>query len=178
MKLYSYWRSSCSFRVRIALNLKGTFFLSLFLRIILFLFILPSILIFLHLFFDYDWSIDRLGLKYEYKAVNLLKGEQFSPGEKENRISISIRWPLLYFTFYCYYSTTVVVFMCACMYVCMYVWRKKSLQSSILLVMSPCLSMGTWCFLTLLPSYWFVPLSLSFSHSTFSIIYHQFFLHF
>ncbi|XP_042485992.1 glutathione S-transferase zeta class-like isoform X2 [Macadamia integrifolia] len=40
LKLYSYWRSSCSWRVRIALNLKG--------------------------------------LKYEYKAVNLLKGEQFS----------------------------------------------------------------------------------------------------
>ena len=107
LKLYSYWRSSCSFRVRIALNLKGTFFL-----ISLYLLILQSILI----FDDDDW----LGLKYEYKAVNLLKGEQFSPGEKENRISISIRWPLLYFTFYCYYSTTVVVFMCACMYVCMY----------------------------------------------------------
>ncbi|CAN6543404.1 unnamed protein product [Malus baccata var. baccata] len=41
IKLYSYWRSSCSYRVRIALNLKG--------------------------------------LKYEYKAVNLLKGEQLSP---------------------------------------------------------------------------------------------------
>ncbi|KAM7478606.1 hypothetical protein LguiA_026819 [Lonicera macranthoides] len=41
LKLYSYWRSSCSCRVRIGLNLKG--------------------------------------LDYEYKAVNLLKGEQFSP---------------------------------------------------------------------------------------------------
>uniref|UniRef100_A0A5B7BBM4 glutathione transferase n=1 Tax=Davidia involucrata TaxID=16924 RepID=A0A5B7BBM4_DAVIN len=41
LKLYSYWRSSCSCRVRIALNLKG--------------------------------------LKYEYKAVNLVKGEHFSP---------------------------------------------------------------------------------------------------
>ncbi|XP_042952682.1 glutathione S-transferase zeta class-like isoform X1 [Carya illinoinensis] len=41
LKLYSYYRSSCSYRVRIALNLKE--------------------------------------LKYEYKAVNLLKGEQFSP---------------------------------------------------------------------------------------------------
>ncbi|XP_042426833.1 glutathione S-transferase 2-like [Zingiber officinale] len=39
--LYSYWRSSCSQRVRIALNLKG--------------------------------------LNYEYKAVNLLKGEHFDP---------------------------------------------------------------------------------------------------
>ncbi|KAK1617523.1 hypothetical protein QYE76_023040 [Lolium multiflorum] len=39
--LYSYWRSSCSHRVRIALNLKG--------------------------------------LDYEYKAVNLLKGEQSDP---------------------------------------------------------------------------------------------------
>ncbi|XP_020252961.1 glutathione S-transferase zeta class-like isoform X2 [Asparagus officinalis] len=41
LKLHSYWRSSCSQRVRIALNLKG--------------------------------------LEYEYKAVNLLKGEQFTP---------------------------------------------------------------------------------------------------
>ena len=41
LTLYSYFRSSCSHRVRIALNLKG--------------------------------------LEYEYKAVNLLKGEQFSP---------------------------------------------------------------------------------------------------
>ncbi|KAK7363898.1 hypothetical protein VNO77_06058 [Canavalia gladiata] len=41
LKLYSYWRSSCSFRVRIALNLKG--------------------------------------LKYEYKAVNLLEGEHSRP---------------------------------------------------------------------------------------------------
>ncbi|CAM8900633.1 hypothetical protein QQ045_011044 [Rhodiola kirilowii] len=40
LKLYSYWRSSCSYRVRIALNLKG--------------------------------------IEYEYKAVNLLKGEHFS----------------------------------------------------------------------------------------------------
>ncbi|KAM0833520.1 hypothetical protein ACQ4PT_064201 [Festuca glaucescens] len=39
--LYSYWRSSCSHRVRIALNLKG--------------------------------------VEYEYKAVNLLKGEQSDP---------------------------------------------------------------------------------------------------
>ncbi|KAJ8647363.1 hypothetical protein MRB53_000386 [Persea americana] len=41
LQLYSFFRSSCSWRVRIALHLKG--------------------------------------LKYEYKAVNLLKGEQFSP---------------------------------------------------------------------------------------------------
>ncbi|XP_062095665.1 glutathione S-transferase zeta class-like [Humulus lupulus] len=41
LKLYSYWRSSCSFRVRIALNLKG--------------------------------------LEYEYKAVNIVKGEQRNP---------------------------------------------------------------------------------------------------
>lgn len=41
LQLYSYFRSSCAWRVRIALNLKE--------------------------------------LKYEYKAVNLLKGEQFSP---------------------------------------------------------------------------------------------------
>ncbi|GLJ16338.1 hypothetical protein SUGI_0276460 [Cryptomeria japonica] len=40
LKLYSYWRSSCSWRARIALNLKG--------------------------------------LPYEYNAVNLLRGEQFS----------------------------------------------------------------------------------------------------
>ncbi|OEL28331.1 Glutathione S-transferase Z2 [Dichanthelium oligosanthes] len=40
-RLYSYWRSSCSHRVRIALNLKG--------------------------------------VEYEYKAVNLLKGEQSDP---------------------------------------------------------------------------------------------------
>jgi maleylacetoacetate isomerase len=39
--LYSYWRSSCSFRARIALNFKG--------------------------------------LKYDYKPVNLLKGEQYHP---------------------------------------------------------------------------------------------------
>ncbi|KAK2993632.1 hypothetical protein RJ640_019272, partial [Escallonia rubra] len=42
LKLYSYWRSSCSCRVRIALNLKGR-------------------------------------LEYEYKAINLVKGEQYSP---------------------------------------------------------------------------------------------------
>ncbi|KAJ0082216.1 hypothetical protein Patl1_11634 [Pistacia atlantica] len=41
LQLCSYWRSSCSCRVRIALNLKG--------------------------------------LDYEYKAVNLVKGEQNSP---------------------------------------------------------------------------------------------------
>ncbi|XP_026389627.1 glutathione S-transferase zeta class-like, partial [Papaver somniferum] len=41
LKLYSYFRSSCFFRVRFALHLKG--------------------------------------LNYEYKAVNLLKGEQLSP---------------------------------------------------------------------------------------------------
>ncbi|XP_073144884.1 glutathione S-transferase zeta class-like isoform X2 [Henckelia pumila] len=39
--LYSYWQSSCSWRVRFALNLKG--------------------------------------LSYQYRAVNLAKGEQFSP---------------------------------------------------------------------------------------------------
>ncbi|XP_058085836.1 glutathione S-transferase 2-like isoform X1 [Magnolia sinica] len=41
LQLYSYWQSSCSWRVRFALNLKG--------------------------------------LSYEYKAVDLSKGEQFSP---------------------------------------------------------------------------------------------------
>uniref|UniRef100_A0A804PJ07 glutathione transferase n=1 Tax=Zea mays TaxID=4577 RepID=A0A804PJ07_MAIZE len=41
LMLYSYWRSSCSHRARIALNLKG--------------------------------------VDYEYKAVNLLKGEQSDP---------------------------------------------------------------------------------------------------
>ncbi|CAL9149723.1 unnamed protein product [Musa hybrid cultivar] len=41
LTLYSYWRSSCSQRVRIALNIKG--------------------------------------LEYEYKAVNLLKGDNFDP---------------------------------------------------------------------------------------------------
>ncbi|CAN1146034.1 Glutathione S-transferase zeta class [Linum perenne] len=41
LKLYSYWRSSCSCRVRIALNLKG--------------------------------------IKYDYVAVDLVKGEQSSP---------------------------------------------------------------------------------------------------
>ncbi|KAI9122494.1 hypothetical protein K1719_006334 [Acacia pycnantha] len=41
VQLYSYWRSSCSFRARIALNLKG--------------------------------------IKYEYRPVNLLKGEHSDP---------------------------------------------------------------------------------------------------
>jgi maleylacetoacetate isomerase len=45
LTLYSYWRSSCSHRIRIALNFKG--------------------------------------LEYEYKAVNLLKGEQFGPEYEE-----------------------------------------------------------------------------------------------
>ncbi|KAK1560370.1 hypothetical protein Q3G72_025883 [Acer saccharum] len=45
LQLYSYFRSSCSFRVRIGLNLKG--------------------------------------LEYEYKAVNLVKGEQHSPEFKK-----------------------------------------------------------------------------------------------
>lgn len=41
LELYSYWKSSCAWRVRFALNLKG--------------------------------------IDYQYKAVNLFKGEQFSP---------------------------------------------------------------------------------------------------
>ena len=45
LQLYSYWRSSCSCRVRIGLNLKG--------------------------------------LGYEYKAVNLVKGEQHNPEFKK-----------------------------------------------------------------------------------------------
>ncbi|KAL4184212.1 hypothetical protein AMTRI_Chr11g158900 [Amborella trichopoda] len=49
LQLYSYWRSTCSFRVRIGLNLKG--------------------------------------IAYEYKPINLLKGEQFCPEyEKVNPI--------------------------------------------------------------------------------------------
>ena len=155
MKLYSYWRSSCSFRVRIALNLKGTFFL----RIILFLFILPSILIFLHLFFDYDWSIDRLGLKYEYKAVNLLKGEQFSPGEKENRISISIRWPLLYFLLLLlYYCCSIYV----CMYVCMYGVKRVYKAQSYWLCPRACRwGLGAfWLFCHLTGSYLYLSLFL------------------
>lgn len=43
--LYSYWQSSCAWRVRFALNLKG--------------------------------------LAYEYRSVNLRKGEQFSPEFKK-----------------------------------------------------------------------------------------------
>lgn len=69
LKLYSYYRSSCSFRVRIALNLKG--FLSF------------NFYFFQHLMvseFELEFMIISVGLKYEYKAVNLLKGEQFSPG--------------------------------------------------------------------------------------------------
>lgn len=30
--------------------------------------------------FELEFVIIYVGLKYEYKAVNLLKGEQFSPG--------------------------------------------------------------------------------------------------
>ena len=44
--LYSYWRSSCSWRVRVALAFKG--------------------------------------IPYEYRAVNLLKGEQASFGNLDN----------------------------------------------------------------------------------------------
>ncbi|XP_078167593.1 glutathione S-transferase Z1-like [Carex rostrata] len=45
LTLYSFWRSTCSHRIRIVLNFKG--------------------------------------LEYEYKAVNLLKGEQFDPKFEE-----------------------------------------------------------------------------------------------
>ncbi|PPE00170.1 hypothetical protein GOBAR_DD02823 [Gossypium barbadense] len=47
LALYSYWQSSCSWRVRFALNLKG--------------------------------------ISYEYKAVNLSKGEQFTPEKYPQR---------------------------------------------------------------------------------------------
>ncbi|ONK79130.1 uncharacterized protein A4U43_C01F3240 [Asparagus officinalis] len=64
LKLHSYWRSSCSQRVRIVLNLKGLGY-SILLKWIL------EVLLNLCLYFE--------GLGYEYKAVNLLKGEQFTP---------------------------------------------------------------------------------------------------
>lgn len=55
MVLYSYWRSSCSWRVRIALNLKN--------------------------------------IKYEYRAVNLLKAEQ--KGEEFGKLNPSKSLPAL-----------------------------------------------------------------------------------
>ncbi|GER26387.1 glutathione S-transferase [Striga asiatica] len=57
--LYSYWESSCSWRVRFALNLKG--------------------------------------LIYEYRAVNLAKGEQFTPGSFKTALLqiVDWNWPLI-----------------------------------------------------------------------------------
>ncbi|KAL8542746.1 hypothetical protein ACS0TY_003573 [Phlomoides rotata] len=55
--LYSYWQSSCAWRVRFALNLKG--------------------------------------LSYEYRAVNLTKGEQFSPVLVDGDVIISDSYAIL-----------------------------------------------------------------------------------
>lgn len=67
LTLYSYWRSSCSFRVRIALNLKGTHSISPTHYSCLFI-------------TNYIHSSIHSGLKFDYKPVNLLKGEQSHPG--------------------------------------------------------------------------------------------------
>ena len=63
LKLYSYWRSSCSFRVRIALNLKGTFFL-----IPLYLLILQSILIFDDDDDDQGWNMSTKQLTWRRES--------------------------------------------------------------------------------------------------------------
>lgn len=80
LKLYSYWRSSCSHRVRIALNLKG---LSSFIRFHFYMVtnrLLAELLVWDCFFYLYFFFVTFLGLNFEYKAVNLLKGEQFTPG--------------------------------------------------------------------------------------------------
>ncbi|GMY04944.1 glutathione S-transferase zeta class-like [Fagus crenata] len=71
LKLYSNWRSSCSFRVRIALNLKG--------------------------------------LKYEYKAVNVDKGEQFSPGKRKEMSYFYFNFTITLFSFLIYYLSYVML---------------------------------------------------------------------
>ncbi|KAJ0098032.1 hypothetical protein Patl1_27874 [Pistacia atlantica] len=72
LQLYSYWRSSCSWRVRIALNLKGSIFL---INSLSFYSSIEKYLKFGSWVFEYLIA----GIDYEYKAVNLLKGEQNSP---------------------------------------------------------------------------------------------------
>ncbi|KAL5993185.1 Glutathione S-transferase zeta-1 [Asimina triloba] len=87
LQLYSYCRSSCSWRVRIALNLKGTIFRTETLNSTqswVMAWFLPH-----HSPLLANSSCPQ-GLKYEYKAVNIYKGEQFNPGEHLGCTSITV----------------------------------------------------------------------------------------
>lgn len=85
-KLFSYWRSSCSHRARIALNFKGSCSSAPLNRAAVFRMDwgiwdtgLGWIWLALRVL-DLDTVSVYAGVEYEYKAVNLLKGEQSDPG--------------------------------------------------------------------------------------------------